>query len=339
MKINVTKQYVLNYIGEMKVFSLYLNVPEDIIRYCLDNNKKIKNPLRIDNNPSLGFIVDKRGKLRMYDFASSVYRGDCFQCAALALNLNCSDKRDFIYILKDIVHRNTGTPMFQNNIFTPTKKETKILTYDIRSWNVYDTRFWKQYGLEHSDIIPISTLYVNGQITYLYHKNDPAYVYELYVKNNIQIIEVYLPLRKRDSGKPRFITNNRNQIKSVKGLKPCDIIILTKSVKDSKVINHIATLSSFYVGSCSVISIPISTESAIITKSQYEALKEYADNIIGIFDNDAQGEICGKSHFEKYGIKYFLTGDKDYKDISDYRSLYGEGLTISFLKEIISKLI
>jgi len=88
------KEHILATYDQISIFATYLNIPESEINFCLENkSNKISNPLRIDLNPSLGFIItmDKQTnmfKLKMYDFADPYYRGDCFDLVGMIRSLH-----------------------------------------------------------------------------------------------------------------------------------------------------------------------------------------------------------------------------------------------------------
>ena len=90
------KKHILSLDQEVLLAKI-LSISIDDISYCLENKRnKISNPLRIDNDPSLGmmYVLDKETalpKLRLHDFANPFYRGDLFDFAGIIFkkNTNC----------------------------------------------------------------------------------------------------------------------------------------------------------------------------------------------------------------------------------------------------------
>ena len=71
--------YILQYITEITIYSYYLKLDPSVIIYCIENNAKINNPLRHDENPSFSFRyiqTEHSVKLKTKDFANDRYSGD-----------------------------------------------------------------------------------------------------------------------------------------------------------------------------------------------------------------------------------------------------------------------
>lgn len=56
----ISKDYVLSKVSQIKIFSKYLNISEDIIKDCINNGTLISNPLRVDIHPSAGFRYNNK---------------------------------------------------------------------------------------------------------------------------------------------------------------------------------------------------------------------------------------------------------------------------------------
>lgn len=79
------KDYILNTLDQVHIYSVFLNVPETEINNCIClRNYKISNPLRYDPNPSVSFKW-YGNKLIFRDFADYRYRGDVFEIVGLVL--------------------------------------------------------------------------------------------------------------------------------------------------------------------------------------------------------------------------------------------------------------
>ena len=79
------KDYILNTLDQVHIYSVFLNVPKTEINNCIClRNYKISNPLRYDPNPSVSFKW-YGNKLIFRDFADYRYRGDVFEIVGLII--------------------------------------------------------------------------------------------------------------------------------------------------------------------------------------------------------------------------------------------------------------
>jgi len=62
---NITKKTILESISQISIFSVYFDLPINIIQHCIDTGELILSPIRIDRHPTVGFRYDNRGKLKM----------------------------------------------------------------------------------------------------------------------------------------------------------------------------------------------------------------------------------------------------------------------------------
>ena len=97
------KDYILNTLDQVHIYSVFLNIPETEINNCIClRNYKISNPLRYDPNPSVSFKW-YGNKLIFRDFADYRYRGDVFEIVGLILKKNCTNNKDFIEICSNML--------------------------------------------------------------------------------------------------------------------------------------------------------------------------------------------------------------------------------------------
>ena len=103
----LNKQYILEKISQVTIFSTYLAIPNDVIQHCIDTGELICSPIRDDVHPTCGFRYDNKGKLKFKDFSGHFW-GDCFDVVALIMSgiynkqYDISNKDDFIKILRHI---------------------------------------------------------------------------------------------------------------------------------------------------------------------------------------------------------------------------------------------
>ena len=334
---NLTKRYTLDKIGQEKIFSIFLNIPEMDIYECSQTGNKIHNPLRKDANASLTFYYTTNGKLKMWDYGNSLYRGDCFDLVGMIYGLSPVNKLEFMKILEIIVHSWTG----QSNLVIHPKvrnREFKVIEYDPREWNNSDLQYWEKYDLQNDPlIVPIDSIFVDGKATYYYKPKDPAYAYKLWIDNEKKYVKIYFPKRKKSSKLPRFITNNTNEIECILFLHNTDVTVITKSYKDMLVINRHCNLLYSPIKKCfiTVKSIPLSSESTTLTEGQNEFIQQTSKTTIGLFDPDEEGIRCGERHNQKYGISPKFINYPGAKDISDYYNLKRKTETQQLLINLI----
>ena len=265
---NITKKTILESISQISIFSVYFDLPVNIIQHCIDTGELILSPIRIDRHPTVGFRYDNRGKLKMRDFGGYFW-GDCFDAVAFVLSqsgdgvIDISKKDDFVLVLKHIA--STFSDVFygikrDENLKGQIKANLEIarnkkpiIELVVRNWNELDQSYWNQFGinlqyLNINFVYPIDQYYINRNSNpepkYFYNEKDPCYAYFLGKdKQGINSIKLYFP--KRPHGAVRFITN-ANHLEGIYNLTGSnyDYIIITKSTKDRMSIG--CTLASIF---------------------------------------------------------------------------------------------
>ena len=227
---NLNKNYILSKVSQIKIFSVYLGIPEQLIQHCVDTGELICSTLRIDNHPTVGFKYDNRGKLKYKDFSGFLW-GDCFDIAAYVISgtynkiINVENKRDFIAVLKhitltfsDIIYGTAVDPNLAGHLAEGRiriQKSKPIIEFVNREWNTDDITYWGNIGVDINwlnthFIYAVDQYYINRRINpqpkYYYDSDDPCYAYVLgRDSNGIHNIKLYFP--KRDKKDTRFITN------------------------------------------------------------------------------------------------------------------------------------
>lgn len=316
----LTKQYILEKVSQITIFSIYLNLSDKIIQHCIDTGDLIVSPIREDVHPTCGFRYDNKNKLKFRDFAGYFW-GDCFDVVALVISnmynkqYNVSNKEDFIKILrhitfmfKDIFYGKEKDVNLINEINTSIinlKHKKQIIELVVRNWNINDENYWNQFGvsikfLNINFIYPVEQYYINRNINpepkYYYRENDPCYAYMLgQDKKGINNIKLYFP--KRDKSTTRFITNC-NHLEGVYNLdrNDYDIIVITKSTKDRLSIgSSIRRINSLYGGiiisKIGCINIPHETYK--LRQNEYDWLSnklKTGGKLISLMDNDRTGK-------------------------------------------------
>ena len=189
-----------------------------------------------------------------------------------------------------------------------------------------DVVFWERYGIKAPLLLlykvsPIQNLFLDGNIHYTHHSNNPAYHYS-FGKNEDK---VYFPKKKSF----RFLCNT-SVLQGYEQLpKTGEILIITKSLKDVMVLYNL-----------NYPSVAPQSESMSITDKDYEELSQRFDTIYSWYDFDLTGIRTANKMKKKYGIiPLFLTNGRfksrnfGAKDVSDwFEILLGRERTLSSIK-------
>lgn len=348
------RRYILENYNQVEILSIYLQVPINTLEHAIMHKKKINNPLRADRNPSLG-IYWKRGtdgtlKCRIWDYANAKYRGDVFDVAGICTNKNPTLPSDFIFICNDIIESCTKGKR-SNAYFNPrtskidlhnTLKAIKPFEVWTRKWTVKDKKHWSKLNLTSDDLersycFPVGQLAINGNITYYYSPDDPAYAYWFGKHEREDLYQIYFPLRTRDHKYSRFITNNPFLIQGIQFLSKKEILVITKSRKDVIVLKKI--ISDLEVSDRIEIT-SLTSESAILTDEMATTLIQTYDYIFTNLDFDRGGCHSAYEHRRLYGFLplmltngTFASHDYKAKDISGYIAKFGYDKGVELVKE------
>jgi hypothetical protein len=365
----INKQFILNNVNQVSIFSKYTSLDETIINNCIDRGKIIKSPVRLDDKPSVGFKYNNKGILKMRDFGGFFW-GDCFDIVALILSkggntISVNDKEGFKYILLHIAKTfdiANGIDIDTNNIpqlLSITKATKKIITFNPRQWDANDKRYWiTQYDniftfdyLLANNVYPVETYWIDSfsqpEPKYYYTRKDPCYAYYLgQDKDNVANIKLYFPNRK-DTNNPKFISNN-NSFQGINNITgKYDKIVLCKSYKDVLALRQIERLS-FLTGTFRILFIAYPSENYLMNDDVFGWLfdlliEKDIDNIINFLDFDRAGRRTSKYCKDNYGIPYiFITNGElglpnhKVKDITDFIKKYGKLATIKIFNNVIN---
>lgn len=374
---NLSKSYILQKISQIKIFSVYLGIPEELIQHCVDTGELICSTLRIDNHPTVGFRYDNRGKLKYKDFSGFLW-GDCFDIAAYVISatynriINVENKRDFIVVLKhiaftfsDIIYGKEVDPNLAGRLAEGRihiQKAKPIIEFVTREWNTDDIVYWGKFGVDANwlnthFIYAVDQYYINRRVNpqpkYFYDKSDPCYAYILgRDSNGIHNIKLYFP--KRNKKDVKFITNC-NHLEGIYNLErdDYDYIVITKSTKDRVSLGKQLWMMQFYGGTfpynIGVINIPAENYRINTTEYYwlYDKLKEKDPyRLVTLMDNDKTGYAEAAYLRRKYRMPAIII-PKEYnsKDFSELRSNYNSkdcsnfiNQTIKYIKEYVKRI-
>lgn len=316
------KDYILNTLDQIHIYSVFLNIPESEINQCICvRNYKISNPLRYDPNPSVGFKW-YGSKLIMRDFADYRYRGDVFEVVGLVLKKNCTNNKDFIDICSAIIeycsNKIEDTP-YINRIYQHQNKlisnDFRIITTINRETSFYDYRFYNQFGIPNDYVDAfvkvVESFKIDGIANpYYYTRKDPCYEYQV----NAGCKKLYFPFRDKHTSN-RFITNNKCPLENIETLADTDYKLIVKSQKDKMLmIRIIQELKITNVG-----VYVIASETAKLPDNIVNILKNSTRvKVFVMLDTDATGLKSAIEYRDAYGfIPIFLTKGYNAKDPTD----------------------
>lgn len=362
----ITKEYILSKVSQITIFSVYFDLPVNVIQHCIDTGELIKSPIREDIHPTCGFRYDNKGKLKFKDFAGYFW-GDCFDAAALILSsisdkkINISNKNDFMRVLhyiaftfKDIFYGDEKDENLISNISIAVaniKKQKPNIEIVVRQWNEEDVKYWGQFGiglqlLNINFVYPVEQYYIDRKVNpepkYYYRVEDPCYAYYLGKnKDSINHIKLYFPFRNHNQ--TRFICNS-NHLEGIINLarNDYDYIIITKSTKDRlSIINNILNLFSNkdkkLIPNIGVINIPHETYNLRPIEYNWLINKLNENGIIlSLMDNDRTGKYeAQKLRKEYYIYPLFIPNKYGAKDFSELVSNTNKQTVKSIIIETI----
>lgn len=376
---NLTKDYIESKVSQVAIMSKYLNIPIETINYCIEKDKLIKSVFRDDDtNDSMGFTINRKGRLKVRDFGGAGFFEDVYGTVAYVLSLicdrqlDCNNKQDFYFILKhiaytfsDVIDGKAVDESLDTAISNAIKKGMKrkaIIDVVTRSWNEYDKKYWNNLGvslnyLNTNFVYPIEQYYINRSVDsdpkYYYKPKDPCYAYLIgQDRKGVILIKLYFPNRNKQK-EMKFITNT-NSLEGIYNLEMnnYDYILITKSSKDRLSIGNCLYDNPFYGADdmplrIGVINLP--SENYNLKENEFLYLQnklKVGGKMYSLLDFDRTGRKTAKYMAETYNIPYiFITrgefGLPNYecKDFADLHSKYSKSEIISFVRETIDYII
>lgn len=369
------KQYILDNIDQVDIFVYYGNnygrgglTASDIHTSITRNSFMVKNPYRVDKDPSLSF-VKYNDKITATDFGNNYYSGDCFHFAGVGLGLNSNNPKSFVTICKHIIAHVNVNGVVAN--YKPTTElpdtvitDNVVIVPVFRDFMVKDYNYWIPIGITkdgiHNNILAVKSfeLIVDGELKMRYYHsyNDPCYAYFLGFINGLYRYKLYLPFR--GGKKKKFITNNRFPFDDLLRMKPEENVILIKSIKDRILMTQI--LNELSVSGIQVIA--TASENLKLTPEFETMVKSLYRRVYTLFDNDKTGfdnmSFCKieygyapiylihsiKELYPEYIPRHLLNESviihKDIpKDLSDISKKYTYSTAVNIVKHLLNQLI
>jgi hypothetical protein len=323
----ITKEYIIDHLDQVQILEYYLGIKVQ--------EKKVRSPLRQDNNPSCSFKANGNGVIYFKDWAQG-FTGDWIKIIQYKYGLTYQQALEKCAEDFNLVKGN-------NSIQAIARKEEKIkieikesnIEIKLRKWDVYDKNYWFQYGIHRKtlnlyNIYPCEIVFYNKKVIYTRTKNDLAYAYRFGTGK----YKIYMPQRNAFKWLSNFTSwQGLNQLSD----SLHRLLIITKSMKD------VMCLKQFNIDACAPASEVIEPDEEIMLD-----LLDRFYKVVSLMDFDLTGIKMANRLYKKYKIRpLFLNngrfGTYDYgaKDISDFYQLNGykktKGLINNGLITLINK--
>ena len=325
-------------LSQEEIYSLYFEIPVTDINWSASTYKnKLSNPYREDSDPSLSFAW-YGDKLIVRDFADQAYSGDIFKVCGYIMNMNYMIPAQFVEICNNIISKYKKEPIFRSNEHEILAKQKSVTKIDVKFRNLQkrDYDYFRRYCIKDKVVDNMTQACmrysINDYMTnYRNDPRDPCYVYTV----NTKFTKLYFPNRLRHSDKPRFITNNLLPIDDITSVRPCNDILIVKSIKDKMLC--IQMLESLSINDICIQT--ASSETSAFPVKVINLLKSQVQhNIYDMFDADIAGIKAMELNELQYGIKPLLFSYTA-KDPTDFAKAYGYNKTIKTFKEHIEYII
>ena len=315
----VTKEFILDNLDQVQILEYYLGVKVQ--------KKKVRSPLRMDNNPSCSFSANGNGVIYFKDWAQG-FTGDWIKVIQYKYGLTYQQALDRCAEDFQLVRigMRPAVPVTRDYTKIQIEPTESVIQIKIRPWDVADREYWSTYGinrgtLELYNVFPCEIVFYNSKIVYSRTKNDLAYAYRFSPGK----YKIYIPQRSSF----RWLSN----FTSWQGLEQLpstgDCVVITKSMKD------VMCLRQFGVHACSPASEVAEPEEKILAD-----LSSRFTDVVTLMDFDYTGIKMANKLYKQYNFQpLFLTngrfGTYNYKakDISDFYEMYGHEHTQALINE------
>ena len=294
----------------------------------------ISSPLRKDVHPSFRVYSPDGTRIRWYDYVTGE-SGGIIDLLQRTLSVTFSEL--LTIIKKDTTH--TGRLAINQS----STKKVRINSTDtscqvrsqMRKWEEYDFQYWESYGvpsrwLLHSDIYPISHIFIIGNTGYVKTVKADKYAYTFIErKDGVCSEKVYQPFNKNGmkwrSGHDSSVWDLWTKLPP-RGEK----CIITSSRKDALCV----------WANSGIPSVSLQGEAVGVKPQVMNELKSRFKEVYVLYDNDFKGEqnygrIDGRKLAEQFDIIQIEIPDMYMcKDISDLYKKYGKSTVVKVLKQL-----
>lgn len=320
----INKEFILSKVSESDIFARYLGIkPEFGVMFT--------NPLRVDNNPSCNFNVDRFERIKFYDPGGG-FNWDCFNVVEYAYKVSFKEAMNIIARDFKLAEGSTSDPISFIKARSREKVEIRIKR---REWSQVDKDYWwTKYGitrkhLEAFDISPVShAWYLRGnllELFYTHRESDPCYAYWF----GDYEYKLYFPLR----AKGKKFRQTRGDI--IQGLRQLPekghILIHTKSLKDVVCISRFREIFGIH-------AIAPMSETQLMPEKLYNALANRFDYQFTLFDFDRTGIKLMRKYEQVYKTPWLMMADQfkqeGIKDFADLLEKKGYKITRNLMEYV-----
>lgn len=317
-EIMTLKESIYSVLTDKEILSYYLGLSYSTIDKLLEHrSNRISNPLRFDENPSLGMRLRYSSygdRIITKDFADPSYNGDIFDIIGVIKNLNSNSRDGFIaicnMIMTDLVLSNEDITIIPvaNKTNTVDAKvvyhndKIPFIMFTDKGWSNTELRFWhnhtknKTFTKHLFDILRLEYVFIadaifsNDKAVYSYKSTDIAYVYS-YGTNHLgnSIIKAYFPYRNRGYSlkTTRFFTNDTAKYRALRtNTNDAVNMVMTKSMKDAL---FIRTFLNFANLQNSVNIYYVQGEENYLLQHEMDTLLNQYSTLIWFMDFDKTG--------------------------------------------------
>ena len=303
----LSKEEILKHLNEYTLFKYYCTNFERV-------GKLFKSELRADKNNS-AIINEYKNHLKYADFGDGTNIG-VFDYIMKKYNLSYRECLELIDKDFNLGYKSNSTlnkqPIKLDYSYNK-ESSSSIIYIQSRSWCSKDGKFWLHKcgitlnTLNKYRVYPIEYYWIN-QVKY--RANELAYAYYFGNVDGIDRYKIYQPY---DENYKWCSNTNSNVIQGFDQLENTDLLILTKSLKDTMVF-HEANYSA-----CS-----LQAESTKLTEDHLNILKSKTNykKIVIVYDNDDAGIKYANKITLEYGIPSIFMPEGT-KDASEFVENYG----------------
>jgi len=308
----VDKHFILKYVSEEEIFEKYMmcRVYPGTLYHSV---------LRADKRPTCSFIYTK-GRLRLKDFNGSFF-DDCFAFVQVKYGIGHHEAVELIASDFNLINRkNKRKPRVFNEDFKQNSSDIKVVWKD---YTESELEYWNDFGIHNATL----TFYNVGSVNTVWLENKllcvstPSNRIFGYWFSESEIKAYFI-----DKSEYRFLGNYRGlQGISQLPLKG-ELLIITKSLKDV-----------MYYRQMGIYAVAPSSESSILTPTEYDDLSSRFTKIVVNYDFDRTGVRSTHKMKKLYNLPYFFIRsdrhDDGPKDVTDHHKAYGYQRT----KELVHK--
>lgn len=291
----------INKVPSTWIFEYYLDLPVKLEGQGY-RMKSLFNPH--DKTPSMFLYYDGKSRKYKYKCFSTGNQGSAENLMSHLWNL------DFGNTCKKILDDYMAYGSSCTSEKTLSSCKWNITNYELRKWNVGDSKYWTQYNigssmLERYNVKPLANYTlcksIDDVITTNCFSSSHNYIYGYFDKSDT-IYKIYEPLSKRKFTKVNNVIQGYDQLENKSNL------LITSSLKDCMSIKSISGLD--------IDVIVPDSENTKFTKNQIEDFKNKYKAVITYMDSDEAGIKSMKFYFDNYNIPFcYIPKEKDFSDI------------------------